>query len=146
MYKNILIAIDGSDLSNKATAHGLALAKSIGARVTFVYVTPPWESLAFGEAAVMFPPVDYEKNMAQAAKTLLDAAAAGAAKDGVAFERLHLTDVQAYRAILDAASQKGSDLIVMGSHGRRGLVGLVLGSVTTKTVTHAKIPILVYRE
>ncbi len=146
MYKNILIAIDGSDLSNKATAHGLVLAKSIGARVKVLYVTPPWESLAFGEAAVMFPPVDYEKNMEQAAKSLLDAAAAAAGKEGVPCDTLHLTDVQPYRAILEAATKAGSDLIVMGSHGRRGLVGLVLGSVTTKTVTHSKVPVLVYRE
>ncbi len=146
MYKNLLIAIDGSELAGKALAQGLELAKAIGARVTIVNVTPPWSSIAVGEVAVMFPPEEYDANMQAAAKQLLDKAVAEAQGAGVTAETVAASDAHAYRAILDVAGDKGCDLIVMGSHGRKGIAGLLLGSETTKTLTHGKIPVLVYRE
>lgn len=146
MYKNLLIAIDGSELASKALAQGLELAKVIGARVTIVNVTPPWSSIAVGEVAVMFPPEEYDANMQAAAKQLLDKAVAEAKAAGVEAEPVSASDPQAYRAILDVAGDKGCDLIVMGSHGRKGIAGLLLGSETTKTLTHGQIPVLVYRE
>ena len=146
MYKNLLIAIDGSELAGKALAQGLELANAIGARVTIVNVTPPWSSIAVGEVAVMFPPEEYDANMQAAAKQLLDKATATAEAAGVGAECVAASDPHAYRAILDVAEAKGCDLIVMGSHGRKGIAGLLLGSETTKTLTHGKIPVLVYRE
>lgn len=146
MYKNILIAVDGSELADKAMGQGLELAKAIGAKVTFVHVTPPWSSIAVGEVAVMFPPEEYEANMKAAAAKLLGKAAAAAKAAGVASTGADSSDPHAYKAILQAAADHGCDLIVMGSHGRRGIAGLLLGSETIKTLTHGKIPVLVYRE
>lgn len=146
MYKNILIAVDGSELADKALAQGLELAKAIGAKVNLVHVTPPWSSIAVGEVAVMFPPEEYEANMKAAAAKLLGKAAEKAKAVGVPCTTVEASESQAYKAILQAAAENGCDLIVMGSHGRRGIAGLLLGSETVKTLTHGKVPVLVYRE
>lgn len=146
MYTHLLIAVDGSELSDKALRHGLGLAKAVGAKVTVVHVTPPWSSIAIGEVAVMLPPEEYERNMAEASKKLLAREEEAAKALGVPCELIQATEPQPYRAILDAAASKGCDLIVMGSHGRRGIAGLLVGSVTQKTLTHSKVPVLVYRE
>jgi nucleotide-binding universal stress UspA family protein len=146
MYKHLLIAFDGSDLSERALRQGIDLAKTVGAKVTVLYATMPWSSVAVGEIAVMFPPEEYETNAAAAAKQQLNKAVEAAAAAGVPCETLHKSDAQAYRAIVDTAADRGCDLIVMGSHGRRGVAGLILGSVALKTLTHAHVPVLVYRE
>jgi nucleotide-binding universal stress UspA family protein len=146
MYKHILIAVDGSDLSDKAVKQGVELAKAIQAKATIVHVTPPWSSVAVGEIAVMFPPKEYEANMAAAAAQLLERMSKVAEASGVACETVHVVDPHPHNAILAAARERGCDLVVMGSHGRRGIAGLLLGSVTTKTLTHGKVPVLVYRE
>ncbi len=156
MYNTILIAIDGSDLSELAQQHGLALAKAFGSKTVIVHVTPPWSSLVVGDAVVMYPPADYEQTMAKSAEKLLAKAsqmftAAGVPCEtvhnaaGVPCETVHNTDPQAHKAIVETAKAKGCDLIVMGSHGRHGLAGLMLGSVATKTVTHAHVPVLICR-
>ncbi|MFA5949340.1 MAG: universal stress protein [Hyphomicrobium sp.] len=146
MYKHILLAVDGSTLADEALKQGLELAQAIGARATIIHVTAPWSSVAVGEVAVMFPPQEYEANMAAAAAEILKRSGAVAEALAVPFDTLTASDPQPYRAILAAAADKGCDLIVMGSHGRRGIAGLLLGSETTKTLTHGKIPVLVYRE
>jgi nucleotide-binding universal stress UspA family protein len=147
MYEHILIAADGSELSDKAVRQGLELAKAIGAATTIVHVTPPWSSIAVGEVAVMFPPQDYEANMAAAASALLDRIRKLANETGVrACKTMHVSDLHPHSAILTTARENGCDLIVMGSHGRRGIAGLLLGSVTAKTLSHGNIPVLVYRE
>jgi nucleotide-binding universal stress UspA family protein len=146
MYKHLLIAVDGSELSDKAMGHGAGLAKALGAKVTIVHVTPPWSSIAVGEIAVMFPPEEYESNMAEAAKQLLARMTKAADAAGVSASVLHVVDPHPDRAILATADEKGCDLLVMGSHGRRGIAGLLLGSVTARTLTLSKIPVLVYRQ
>jgi nucleotide-binding universal stress UspA family protein len=146
MYKNLLIAVDGSDLSDKALAQGIELAKLLGARMTIIHVTAPWSSIAVGEIAVMFPPQEYEANIAAATAQLLSRLAKTAEAAGVACETATTSDARPHEAILAAARERGCDLIVMGSHGRRGIAGLLLGSVTTKTLTHGHVPVLVYRE
>lgn len=146
MYEHILIAFDGSDLSEKALRQGAQLAKAVGAKVTALYVTMPWSAIAAGEIAVMFPPEEYETNAAKTAVEQLKRAAETAKSIGVACDTLHKSDAQPYKAIIDTAGANGCDLIVMGSHGRRGIAGLLLGSVAMKTLTHAHIPVLVYRE
>jgi nucleotide-binding universal stress UspA family protein len=145
MYKNILIAIDGSELSELAQQHGLALAKAFGSKTVVVHVTPPWSSLVVGDAVVMYPPADYEQTMAKSAQKLLDKASEMFTAAGIPCETVHNTDPQAHKAIVETAKAKGCDLIVMGSHGRHGLAGLMLGSVATKTVTHAHVPVLICR-
>lgn len=146
MYKHILIAVDGSDLSDKALNQGVELAKAVAANVTIIHVTAPWTSVAVGEIAIMFPPQEYEANMKAAAEKLLAKAKSAADAAGVSCTTVHASDPQPYRAILSEAESHGVDLIVMGSHGRRGIAGLLLGSETSKTLTHGKIPVLVYRE
>jgi nucleotide-binding universal stress UspA family protein len=146
MYKHLLIAVDGSELSDKALGQGVGLAKALGARVTIVHVSLPWSSIAVGEIAVMFPPQEYEANMAAAAIQLLERMKKAAAAGGITAAVEHVSDAHPDRAILATAEKYGCDLLVMGSHGRRGIAGLLLGSVTAKTLTHSKIPVLVYRE
>ena len=146
MYKHLLIAFDGSELSEKALRQGLELAKAVGARVTALFVTMPWAAIAVGEVAVMFPPEEYETNAAKAANEHLKRAVEIAKAEGVPCVTLHTSETQPYKAIVGTAASKGCDLIVMGSHGRRGIAGLLLGSVAMKTLTHAHIPVLVYRE
>jgi nucleotide-binding universal stress UspA family protein len=94
----------------------------------------------------MFPPQEYEANMAEAAKQLLTRMSKVAEAAGVAAATVHVSDPHPDKAIIAAAEKSGCDLIVMGSHGRRGIAGLLLGSVTARTLTHAKVPVLVYRE
>jgi nucleotide-binding universal stress UspA family protein len=146
MYKHLLIAVDGSELSDKALGQGVGLAKALGARVTIVHVSLPWSSIAVGEIAVMFPPQEYEANMAAAATQLLERMKKAADAGGITAAVEHVSDAHPDRAILATADKYGCDLLVMGSHGRRGIAGLLLGSVTAKTLTHSKIPVLVYRE
>ena len=146
MYKNILVAIDGSELAEKALKQAIELAAAVRAKIQIINVTAPWSTLAMGEVAVMFPPQEYEQNVAAGAKALLDRAAAEASAAGLTTETVHVVDPQPYMAIIDAAKDRGCDLIVMGSHGRRGIAGLLLGSETSKTLTHSNIPVLVYRE
>ena len=146
MYKHLLIAFDGSELAEKALLQGLELAKSIGARTSALYVTMPWSSIAIGEVAVMFPPEEYETNAAKAAEEQLGRAAEAARNAGVPCETLHTVDAQPYKSIVETAASKSCDLIVLASHGRRGIAGLLLGSVAAKTLVHAHVPVLVYRE
>ncbi len=146
MYKHLLIAFDGSELAEKALKHAIDLAKASGGKITALNVTLPWSSVAAGEVALMFPPEDYEKSTAAEAGKRLAKAAAEAGAQGVSCEIVHASDAQPHKAIVEAAQARGCDLIVMGSHGRRGIAGLLLGSVAMKTLTHAHIPVLVYRE
>jgi nucleotide-binding universal stress UspA family protein len=145
MYKTILIATDGSALSEKAVRQGLALAQALQAKATIVTVTEPWAAVIVGEAAVVFPPADYERTAAATAAKILDGAKTIAAEMSVACDTLHITERQPAEGIIEAAEEKGSDLIVMASHGRRGLSRMVLGSETNEVVTHSKVPVLVCR-
>jgi nucleotide-binding universal stress UspA family protein len=145
MYKNILIASDGSELADKAIEHGIALAKAIGAKVTGVTVTIPFDAYMTSEVAVAIDTTVFEERTAAAAKKNLDAIAQKAQHAGVECTTLRTKVDPIYEGIIDAAEKQRCDLIVMASHGRRGLTGLILGSETTKVLTHSKIPVLVVR-
>ena len=145
MYKHLLIATDGSELAQKAVDQGLALANALDARATVVYVTEPWAAVAYGEYAVAYPPGEYERNAASQAARVLTAAAATAEKAGARCETLHVKDQFPAEGIIQAAKQKGCDLIVMASHGRRGLIRLLLGSQAVGVVTQSSIPVLICR-
>jgi len=90
-------------------------------------------------------PIEYKKLVEAHAQEVLDAVSAAARNGGVTCETLRMEHAQVYQAIIDAASARGCDLIVMASHGRRGVSAVVLGSETVKVLTHSKIPVLVYR-
>lgn len=142
MFKNILIATDGSDLAAKGVVAGLELAKTLGAKVTIMIAIEPWKSMIVGEAAFSFPIEEYEKAAAQTADTVLSAARAMADKAGVACETVHVTNFPA-EGIVETAEAKGCDLIVLTSHGRRGIARAVLGSQASRVLTMSKVPVLV---
>lgn len=145
MYKHLLIATDGSDLSQKAVEQAVALAKLLGARTSIVTVTEPWASVAYGEMAYGFPIEEYEKNAATNAAAILTRAAETAKQAGVACECVHVKDKYPADGIVETATELGCDLIVMASHGRRGLSRLMLGSQANNVVTHSTIPVLICR-
>lgn len=145
MYKHFLIASDGSELADRAVEQGLMLAKTLGAKVTAVTVTEPWTAAVSGEWAVAFPVEEYEKAAAANAKKILDAVSDSAARIGVACEAVHIKDQFAAEGIVDEAKSRSCDLIVMGSHGRRGIAKFVLGSQANRVLTHSTTPMLIVR-
>jgi len=145
VFAHILIATDGSELSDRAVGHGLALAKVHGAKVTAVHVTEPWTAAVAGEWAVAFQAEEYEKTAAANAKSVLARVAAEAQRVGVACETLHIKDQFAAEGIVEEAKARNCDLIVMGSHGRRGFARFLLGSQALRVLTHTALPVLVYR-
>jgi nucleotide-binding universal stress UspA family protein len=145
MYKHILIATDGSDLAGKAVTAGLELAKQLKAKVTAITATEPWYAMVTGDAAAFaFPVEEYEKSGAENAARILSAVSAAAKKQDVPCETVHVNDFPA-EAIIETAKTKGCDLIVMSSHGRRGLARVLLGSQAMRVLTLSTVPVLVCR-
>jgi nucleotide-binding universal stress UspA family protein len=145
MYKHILIATDGSELADKAVAQGLDLAKALGAKATAVTVTEPWTAGAYETIPTPSLIDAYEKAVTDSAARILAAVGDAARKREVACNTIHVADRYPVEGILDAAKDKGCDLIVMASHGRRGLARLLLGSETMKVLTLGTVPVLVIR-
>ena len=145
MYKNLLIPTDGSDLAGKAVQHGINLAKSLGAKVTFLTVTTPFHIFTLETRMVEDTPVEYTRHVQVEADKSLVSASNMAKAVGVGCETLQVEHEHPYQAIIDTAKSKSCDLIVMASHGRRGIAAMVLGSVTVKVLTHSRIPVLVHR-
>jgi len=145
MYKHILIPTDGSELSTKAVDHGLAFAKSIGAKITVLTTTEPFQVFSTDPKILSDTAPVYRKHALEFAAKVLDAAVKAAKATGVACETVHLEEGFPYEGIIKTANAKGCDLILMASHGRRGVSAIVLGSETVKVLTHSKIPVLVYR-
>ena len=145
MYKSILIATDGSELAGKAVEQGLALAKALSAKVTVTTVTEPWTMVAPGEIGMTIPIEEYEKGVGEHAAKILQDAQARAKTVGAPCEILHVKDRYPADGILDAAKSVGADLIVMASHGRRGIARMLIGSQATRVVTHSTIPVLICR-
>jgi nucleotide-binding universal stress UspA family protein len=145
MYRRLLIATDGSELAAKAVTSGLALAKQLGAQVVIVTATEPWSSMTNGEGlAFDFPIAEYEKAALQQAERILAKARADAQDMAIECETVHASDFPA-EGILATAKAKNCDLIVMASHGRRGIARLLLGSQATRVVTLSTVPVLVCR-
>jgi nucleotide-binding universal stress UspA family protein len=145
VYKNILIATDGSVLAQKAVEQGLALAKELNAKVMAVTVTESWTAVVSGEMALGFPIDEYEKGCAANAAQVLSAVTTLADTNGVACDTLHVKDQFPADGIIETAKARGCDLIVMASHGRRGITRLLLGSQANQVVTHSTVPVLICR-
>ncbi len=145
MYKNLLIATDGSELADKGVTHGLALAKALGAKVTVVTVSDPWTVFVTGEIGASFPVDEYEKACEVSASAILSAVAKRAEALGVPCEKRYVKDEFPAEGIIATAKKEGSDLIVMASHGRSGVQRLLLGSQANKVVTHSAVPVLICR-
>jgi len=148
MYKHILIATDGSELAAKGLAHGSQLAKSVGAQVTVVTVTESWSAMEMASHAQRGHHniiQEFEKATDESADRILDAAVQVVEAAGVDPKTVHVKDSHPAEGILQAAEDNGCDLIVMASHGRRGIGRLLLGSQAAEVVSHSKIPVLVVR-
>jgi nucleotide-binding universal stress UspA family protein len=145
MYKHILIATDGSELAQKAVTHGLALAKSLGAKVTVVTVTSIFPTGPY--SSIPFPSMieRYEAAAAESAAKILVTISKTAEKLGVPCATTHVKDETPTEGILGTAAQNGCDLIIMASHGRGGMARLLLGSQALKVVTLSPIPVLICR-
>lgn len=150
MYTHILIATDGSELAQRGVDHGLSLAKDLGARVTILTATEPFPFRASaGVAAGWVPGPDdfslYEQGQKESADKLLADVKAAAERMGVTADTVHVPDLHPAEAIVQTAKAKDCNLIVMASHGRRGLGRLLLGSQTSEVVTTSTVPVLVVR-
>jgi nucleotide-binding universal stress UspA family protein len=145
MYTNILIPTDGSELAGKAVRHGIALASRLAATITAVTVLPPFHTFTTDTQMLEDTPAQYQARMQAHVGKTLGAVTDEAQKAGVACETVEVEHEHPYQAIIDTAGSKGCDLIVMASHGRRGIAAIVLGSETVKVLTHSKIPVLVHR-
>ncbi len=148
MYKHILIATDGSEIAARALDHGLALAAGSKAAVTVATVTEPWSAFDVAHDVRVGRPnpvQDYEAAMAASAGAILDAAQKKAKAAGVTCTTLHVKDRHPAEGIVETARANGCDLIVMASHGRRGLGRILLGSQAVEVLTHTKVPTLIVR-
>jgi nucleotide-binding universal stress UspA family protein len=146
MYKHILISSDGSELAQRGVDQGLALAKAIGARVSFVVVSELFtgNTLAGEPPLPVFPAeADVSKAGEAAAKKLLAKLGEQARSGGVACDQVHVRDKLPADGILDTVAERKCDLIVMSSHGRRGLERLLLGSQAAEVVARAKVSVLI---
>ncbi len=149
MYARIVIAVDGSDIGERALEHGLRLAKAVGSPVTIVHVTESTAVMGAGYATVagtiVDPVPELVAAMVEAGRGILRDAEAKARALGVEAECVHVRDTYPADGIVHTADEVGAELIVMGSHGRRGLTRLLLGSQANHVLTHAKVPVLVTR-
>jgi nucleotide-binding universal stress UspA family protein len=147
MFKHILIPTDGSPVSAKAVRAGIAFAKQSGAKVTGYHAVEPVPTHIYGEGYVADKAMvaEFERRRRDAAKKRIAAIARVAHKAGVPFEPLVQVARTPYEGIVDAAQKRRCDLILMSSHGYRGLNRLLLGSVADKVIQLSKVPVLVYR-
>ena len=148
MYQHILVPTDGSKLSQKAIRTAVRLAGAVGARVTGVYVVPPYSPPMYGDGIIygqFISPGRYRESVKREGKKSLAVVEVEAQTASVESGETMLAANSPWEGIIRTAKAKKCDLIVMASHGRRGLTGLLLGSETTKVLTHSKIPVLVCR-
>ena len=145
MFNHILIPTDGSELSRKAVLYGIQLAKFAGAKVTAFTVRAPYVVSSMDAVSVVGSQEQYEEDAKQYASRALSQAEMAGEAAGVEVATLEEVHDQPWRAIVDVALANQCDLIVMASHGRRGMSALLIGSETHKVLTHSSIPVLVYR-
>lgn len=148
MFKHLLIPTDGSRLAAKGIRAGVGLAKRLGARVTGAYVAAPYVPPVYGEAGVLLAGMsqkEYRSIAERQARKALAAVEAAARAARVPCRVEWLIEAQPWRGILAVARRRKCDAIVMASHGRGGLSGLILGSETARVLAHARLPVLVIR-
>ena len=146
MFKHILIATDGSPISNKAAKAGIALASALGAKVTGYCAVEPMqliyaEGYAFNQKMIE----EIEQHARNAAQKRVDVIGKMAKAARVPFTSVVTKIFTPYEGIINAAKKQKCDVIFMASHGRRGFSKLLMGSVTQKVLTHSRIPVVVYR-
>lgn len=144
MFKKILVPSDGSQLAHQAAEFAADLAKQHGAQVVGVFVIDPFPYIGIGDASAVGLQAYLAEAKAAAGQSLEDIRQTCASRD-VAFEGDTIERNVTYEGIIETAEAEGCDLIVMGSHGRKGVQALILGSVAQKVLTHAKVPVLIIK-
>jgi nucleotide-binding universal stress UspA family protein len=147
MYQRILVATDGSTLSKKAVSNAIALAKLSGAELVALKVIPRYPQSYF-EGGLALPASDVakvEKQWAEHGQAVVDAIAKSSAAKGLTVKAVTAKSDLVSEAIIATAKKHKCDLIVMASHGRKGIKRLLLGSETQQVLTHSHIPVLVLR-
>ncbi len=150
MYTHILISTDGSELAQDGINHGLSLAKALGSKVTIVTVTAPFPPRTSTATSAGWVPTKadverYDADQKEFASEVLTASKDAAKNMGVEATTLQLSDTSPANAIANTARDIDCNLIVMASHGRRGIRRLLLGSQTAEVLATAHIPVLVIR-
>ena len=145
MYKHLLLPTDGSSLSEDAVRRGVQFAQQLGAKVTGFHAMPEFEVVSYTMAMVDNNKEAFGRQARERAARVLDWVASLAAQSGVECETVTVASDTPYQAIVQTATERGCDLILMASHGRRGIKGFLLGSETNKVLTHSTIPVLVHR-
>jgi nucleotide-binding universal stress UspA family protein len=147
-YRHILIATDGSHLANQAVLHGLALAKRLGSRVTAVTVTEMWSAMDMAERSANGEPrptESFQHEAEVAAQQVFAAVKELAKSEGIACDTIHVSNKRPAEGIIETASDLHSDMIVMSSHGRRGIEKMLLGSQAAEVLARSKVPVLICR-
>ena len=144
MFKKILVPCDGSKLSHTAAEFAADLAKVHGASVVGLYVIDPFPYIGIGDASSAGLQAYMAEAQAAASRALNDVRSCCEAH-GVSFAGDTIERNVTYEGILETVGAEGCDLIVMGSHGRKGVQALILGSVAQKVLTHAKVPVLIVK-
>ncbi len=144
MFKHILIATDGSELSQKAVAQGLQLASELKAKVLAITVTEPWTMIG-GRMPTPSVIETYEEAARENAARIASSVSEAAKKKNVMCSAVHVSGRHAAEGIIEAAQKNGCDLIVMASHGRRGLGRVLVGSVATEVLVRSTLPVLICR-
>jgi len=140
----ILVATDGSELSDKAVSTAVELARALGAQLIAFTAVPPYPYAGIGESSGVASD-DYRGRMGAEASDRLARVERAASEAGVPCHTSMLEDDTPHRAIVAAAAKHRCGLIVMASHGRRGVEGVVLGSETQRVLAHTRRPVLVVR-
>ena len=145
MFKHILVPVDGSPTAQKAVEKAAGLARAFGSQVTAIYVIDPYPFTGLG-SDFAYGQAEYLSAATAEAKEATEAAQATLAQAGVPAATQVIEAHAPWRGILDTAKAVGADLIVMGSHGRRGLEKVVLGSVAQRVLSHAHLSVFVVRD
>ncbi|CAG9237071.1 Universal stress protein UspA [Paraburkholderia tropica] len=145
MFKHILVPTDGTDLSKKAIDGAIALARTVGARVTAYACMPQYPYSPYPDDIAIELPGDFQTRSEREARTHLQEVEEAAHSVGVACDSCTSVHPSPYLGIIEAAENRGCDVIFMASHGRRGLGSLLIGSETQRVLSHTKIPVIVYR-
>ena len=144
MYRSILIPTDGTEITAKAVASAVALAQALGARLSTITVREPFPYSAMSEMQPV-PPQEFYDAQERIALKRVNEVVAAAAQSGMACEGFTVEATHPWEAIVDHAKSQSCDLIVMASHGRRGVSALLLGSETTRVLVHCEVPVLVVK-
>ncbi len=145
MFKHILVPADGSDNAHRAIAKAIGLAQAFKSKVSVIYVIDPYAftgvgtDFAYGQAEYLASATAEGNEALRVAREAFEVA-------GLESSTAVVEGHSVYKGILESAADLGADLIVMGSHGRRGLQKLMLGSVTSQVLSHAHLPVLVVRD